>query len=524
MKPMRLSPGRIARLAIVIAMTAIALLLSACSRSGTEVSRYHCPMHPTYISDKPGNCPICGMRLVPIEEGPTKPAASAPNADGGVTVWTCPMDPDVVSDKPGRCPKCGMALEPKRAAAGAQAVAPGNKGGERRILYYRSPMDPKVTSPTPAKDSMGMEFVPVYSDEVGAPGAGIAGLAPIDVDPEGLRLAGVRTAVAERGRIERTIRAVGVVRPEETRIRHVHTKTSGYIEKLFIDFTGQPVKKGRPILSMYSPELLASQQEYTRAREAAATLEKSSDPTSRQAAEEMLSGARRRLELFDVPASSIAELDRSGSARRTVTLLAPVSGIVTSKGVFEGMQVEPGTELFTVSDLSSVWIEADVYENEASVVKVGQEAKLTLAYQPGSEMKGKVKYIYPYLNPETRTLKVRFDFPNPGLALKLDMYVTVELPVESEDGVIVPDSAIIDTGVRQVVFVSPSEGRFEPHLVKVGIRADGRAQILSGVAAGERVAIKANFLLDSESRLRAAISAAPSAPAVSAQPAAVSAP
>jgi membrane fusion protein, copper/silver efflux system len=309
MKPVLMSPGSIAKLAIFIAMTVIALLLAACSKSGSTVSRYQCPMHPTYISDKPGDCPICGMRLVPIEAGKAKPAV------------------------------------------------PGDTGGGRRILYYRSPMDPKVTSPIAAKDSMGMEFVPVYSDEVRAPGAGIPGLAPIDVDPEGLRLAGVRTAVAERGRIERTIRAVGVVRPEETRIRHVHTKTSGYIEKLFIDFTGQPVKKGRPILSMYSPELLASQQEYTRAREAAANLERSNDPTSRQAAEQMLSGARQRLELFDVPASSIAELERSGTARRTVTLLAPVSGIVTSKGVFEGMQVEPGTELFTVSDLSSVWIE-----------------------------------------------------------------------------------------------------------------------------------------------------------------------
>jgi membrane fusion protein, copper/silver efflux system len=430
MKPVLMSRGRIARLAFFIAMTVIALLLAACSKSGSAATQYHCPMHPTYVSDKPGDCPICGMRLVPIEPGKAKP------------------------------------------------------------------------------EFKGAPAAPL--------GAGVAGMAPIDVRAEGLRLAGVRTAVAENGRIDRTIRAVGVVRPEETRIRHVHTKTSGYIEKLFIDFTGQPVQKGRPILSMYSPELLASQQEYTRAREAAANLEKVNDPTARQAADQMLSGARRRLELFDVPASSIAELDRSGSARRTVTLLAPVSGIVTSKGVFEGMQVEPGTELFTVSDLSSVWIEADVYENEASVVKVGQEARLTLAYQPGTEMKGKVKYIYPYLNPATRTLKVRFDFPNPDLALKLDMYVTVELPVQSEEGVIVPDSAIMDTGVRQIAFVNPTEGRFEPRLVKVGIRADGRAQILTGVAAGERVAIKANFLLDSESRLRAAISGvATAAPAAS---------
>jgi membrane fusion protein, copper/silver efflux system len=409
------SRRRVLRLSLVIVTAVLAVLLGACARTDGGATQYQCPMHPTYISDKPGDCPICAMRLVPVQTA-------------------------------------------KRPASGA------------------------------------------------AVGTGAAGLAPIDVDPEGLRLAGVRTAVAEHARIDRTIRAVGVVRPEETRIRHVHTKTSGYVEKLFIDFTGQPVKKGRPILSFYSPELLASQQEYARAREAAAGLPKSNNPAAREAAEQMLAGARRRLELFDVPASSIAEIERSGATRRAVTLLAPVSGIVTSKGVFEGMQIDPGTELFTVSDLSWVWIEADVYENEASVVTVGQEAKLTLAYQPGIEMKGKVKYIYPYLNPDTRTLKVRFDFPNPGLALKLDMYVAVELPVQSEEGVVVPDSAVMDTGARQIVFVNPAAGRFEPRLVKVGIRAEGRAQILSGIAAGERVAIKANFLLDSESRLRSAIS------------------
>lgn len=500
------SLGRI----VMFLIAALALVLAAaCSRSGAGTSRYHCPMHPTYVSDKPGDCPICGMRLVPIDEGktsasPAKRAAPSSSA----TVWSCPMHPDVVSDRPGRCPKCGMALEPH---------APAGASGEHKILFYRSPMDPKVTSPVPAKDSMGMDFVPVYADEQAASGP-VPGLAPIDVDPEGLQLAGVRTAVAERGKLERTIRAVGIVRPDETRVRHVHTKISGWIDKLIVNFTGESVKKGSPILSLYSQELLATQEEYLRARDAATSLEKSGLSAAKEQASSMLESARRRLELFDVPTGLITELDKTGVPRRTVTLLAPASGIVTGKQIFEGQQVEPGMELFTISDLSRVWIEADLYENEANSVHVGDKAKISLAYGQQPDMNGSVKYVYPFLNPETRTLRIRFEFPNPDLALKLEAFVNVEIPVAASEGVIVPDSAIMDTGLRQIVFVNTSGGHFEPRQIRVGIRADGKAQILSGVQAGEHVAVKANFLLDSESRLRAAISApSDSAPTTSAQ-------
>jgi RND family efflux transporter MFP subunit len=176
-----------------------------------------------------------------------------------------------------------------------------------------------------------------------------------------------------------------------------------------------------------------------------------------------------------------------------------------SKSVFEGQQVEPGMELFTITDLSKVWIEADVYESEATAVHIGQEGTITFANDPGQPLAGKIKYIYPYLNADTRTLRVRFNFANPKMKLKLESYANVEIPVETDEGAIVPDSAIMDTGVRQVAFVNTANGRFEPRLVKVGIRSDGRAQILSGIVPGERVAIKANFLLDSESRLRAAL-------------------
>ncbi len=353
------------------------------------------------------------------------------------------------------------------------------------------------------------------SEAVGSNGSVVPGHAPIEVSAEGMRLAGVQTAVAEQGHIERTIRAAGVVRADERRIRHVHTKVAGWIEKLYADFTGEAVLRGRPILTIYSQELLASQQEYLRAREASQKLQGSTVAGARQGADDMLAAARERLELFDVPAQFIATLDHSGAPQRTVTLLAPSSGIVTAKQIVEGQQIEPGMELFSISDLSHVWIEADVYESEASAIHVGQDARLALPSDPGAPLAGKVKGIDPYLSPDTRTLSVRSDFANPGLKLKLDMFVNVDLTVQTDERVIVPDSAIMDTGVRQIAFVNSTGGRFEPRLVRVGIRADGKAQVLDGIKVGERVATKANFLLDSESRLRVALSGAEARPSAS---------
>jgi len=445
--------------------------MTSCAKSSEQAIRYHCPMHPTYISDKPGDCPICGMRLVPIDE---KKGAASPGSP-----HSPPSNPDHAPTATGQM--------------------------EHKLLHYRSPMDPKITSPTPTKDSMGMDFVPVYADEVANVAGAVPGLASIDVSAEGLRLAGVRTAVAEQGRISRTIRAVGVVRADETRVRHVHTKISGWIEKLYVNFTGEPVAAGRPILTIYSQELLAAQHEYLQAKKASGTMQSSDLSAVREGADDMVTASRRRLELLDVPKSLIAGLDRGGEVSRTVTITSPVGGIVMAKNVFEGQEVNPGMELFMITDLSRVWIEADIYESEMSAVHLGQEAKITFMNDPGSVMTGKIKYIFPYLNAETRTLRVRFNFANPGLKLKLESYANVEIPVETDEGAIVLDSAIMDTGVRQVVYVNTGEGRFEPRLVKLGIRSDGRAQILSGVSPGERVAVKANFLLDSESRLRAAM-------------------
>ncbi len=490
--------------AIVLAV--VLLLAGGCRKAPEQKVMYHCPMHPSYISDKPGDCPICGMRLVPIE---AKGGAPAPSR--------------------GQAPPPGAPAESTSAAAPsattpapAPAAPAGGGSADRRILYYRSPMNPQVTSPTPAKDEMGMDFVPVYAEEAGAgaaAGGAVPGRAPVSATAEGLRLAGVQTAVAVDERLARTVRAVGMVRADERRVERVQTRVAGWIQSLAVNFAGQMVRKGDPILTFYSPELLASQEELLRARASAAQFATSPVEEVRRGADDLLAAARRRLELLDVPQSFIAELERTGKARHDVTLVAPVSGYVTAKEVYAGQQVEPGMELFTVTDLGSVWVEAQLYEYEAPLVRAGQAASITLPYDPAYAREGKVAYVYPYLDEATRTLAVRLDVPNPDLALKPGMYANVSLDLEAGEGVVIPDDAVMSTGQRQLVYVERSPGLFDPRVVRTGLRSDGRVQILSGVAAGERVVTRANFLLDSESRLRAAISGADSAREAASAPA-----
>lgn len=449
--------------------------LASCSKGQEAAAHYHCPMHPTYVSDTPGDCPICGMRLVPIAtsrgdasapvtppDHPRTPAVpGAGTTAPAATRWTCPMEEcGIHTDQPGKCPRCGMDLVRENGGA-----APAHE----------------------------------------PPATGVPGLATVETTGEGRRLAGVQTAVARRERIERTIRAVGTVVADETRIRHVHTKIAGWVDELYVDFTGQAVRKGMPILSIYSQELLASQEEYLRAREAARRFEGSSLPEIRKGGEDLVQAARRRLQLFDVPKGFIDRLERTGKPVRNVPVQAPWSGIVTAKQVYEGQQVEPGMELFTITDLSHVWIEAELYENEVGKVRVGDEAVLSMSSDASVRLAGRVKYVLPYLSPDTRTQKVRFDVANPDGALKPAMYADVQLTLQAADGVVVPDSAVMDTGLRQVVFVEGEKGAFEPREIRVGLRSQGRAQILEGLKEGERVAVAANFLLDSESRLRSAL-------------------
>lgn len=411
-----------------------------------------------------------------------------------------------------------------RAPGGTPSGTKGVASTDRKVLFYRNPMNPAITSPVPAKDEMGMDYLPVYADEGGAPEKPrsvaeqtedffsekaappkVEGLAGVTLDGRGIALSGVQTAAATLEVTRRTVRTVGRIVPDETAISHVHTKVGGWVEKLHVNFSGQQVRRGGPLLDLYSPEILATQEELLGALASAARLEAAGDKELRESAAAIVAAARRRLTLYDVPKAVIAAVEREGRPRRAVTLVAPAGGYVTSKGIVEGQQVEPGMELYTITDLARVWVEADLYEQEARAARVGQEAVLTLPYDPAVRLDGKVAYVQPVLDPASRTLKVRLEFPNPDLVLKPGMFGDVTLTLEAGEGVSIPDTAVIDSGTRQVVFVALGEGRFEPRVVRLGVRGEGRAQVLAGVSAGEQVVIRANFLLDAESRLRALV-------------------
>jgi RND family efflux transporter MFP subunit len=411
--------------------------------------------------------------------------------------------------------------------AGTEAGAPGG----RKLLFYRNPMNPAITSPVPAKDEMGMDYLPVYADEGGAPEKPksiaeetedffaeeaapprVEGLAGVTLDGRGVALSGVQTAAATVETTRRAVRTVGRIVPDETAVRHVHTKVGGWVEKLHVNFSGQHVRRGSPLLDLYAPDILATQEELLGALASAARTGAAGDTALRESAAAIVEAARRRLALYDVPDAVVAAIERDGRPRRAVTLVAPAGGYVTSKGIVEGQQVEPGMELYTITELARVWVEADLYEQEARAARIGQEAVLTLPYDPAVRLEGRVAYVQPLLDPASRTLKVRLEFPNPDLALKPGMFADVALTLEAAEGVSVPDSAVIDSGTRQVVFVGLGGGRFEPRLVRIGVRGEGRAQVLSGVSAGEQVVVRANFLLDSESRLRALVEQATAAP------------
>jgi Cu(I)/Ag(I) efflux system membrane fusion protein len=329
----------------------------------------------------------------------------------------------------------------------------------------------------------------------------------VQISPERQQLIGVKFGTVEMRPLEKVIRTVGSVDYDEKRLVTVSPKIGGWIEDLFADFTGRYVRKGDPLLTIYSPELVSTQEEYLLALRAKKDLIKSPFSEVAGSGNSLAESAKRRLKLWDMTDDQIRILEETGQPKKTVTLYSPFSGFVLEKNVYKGMNVMPGMALFKLADLSVVWLYADIYEYELPFVRLGQLATIQLSYLPGETFTGKVVYIYPSLNPETRTAKVRFEFPNPHGNLKPEMYANVEIKVHLGQKLTIPDGAIIDTGLRQLAIVDKGNGYFEPREVQVGSKMDGYYDVIKGLKPGERVVSSANFLIDSESKLKVAVGA-----------------
>jgi len=373
---------------------------------------------------------------------------------------------------------------------------------ERKPLFYRNPMNPEVTSPVPAKDNMGMAYIPVFADS-GASANEPAGT--VTIDPVTVQNIGVRTALAERKTLTRKVQSVGRVDYDEKLITRLHPKTEGWIGKVQVDETGEPVKRDQVLLSIYSPQLVSSQEEYLLALNNMKILKGSPFPDIRRGAKNLLRSTRERLELLDVPEHQIKQLERTRKVMKFLHIHSPFEGVVVKIGARDGQYVTPKTQIYMIADLSNVWTYVDVYEYELPWIKVGDEAHMRLASLPGEEFVGKIKYIYPYMNGKTRTIKVRLEFKNPDLKLKPDMFADVSIHASKQvNALVIPSKAVLRTGSRNVVFVVRAPGKYEPRDVKLGISSDGLVQILAGVKEGEQVVTSAQFLIDSESKLREA--------------------
>jgi RND family efflux transporter MFP subunit len=380
---------------------------------------YYCPMHKTYHSDKPGNCPICSMKLVKLE-GPSTATA----------------------------------------ATGAPAT------------------------PTPNPASQDGIFVP----------------------PEKQQLIGMRTVAAEMGTLTKEIRIVGKVSYDETRLTHIHSKVSGYIEEVFADSVGKAVRAGDPLFTIYSPDLVATEQDFLLAVKSRELLRTSTLASAAQGSENLIAAARERLRLWDVTDQEIARLETEGKMKRAIAVYSPVTGVVMERAAYHhGTFVDPSKDLFTIVDLSRVWVLGEAYETDLPFIRTGQAAEIELPYSGGGrKIRGRVEFIYPFLDPKSRTAQVRMEFANPSLSLKPEMFTNINMSVSVGRQVLVPQDAVMDTGSEQYVFIDKGDGYVQPRKVKVSAEAGERVGIEQGLKAGERVVTGANFVVDSESRLKGA--------------------
>ncbi len=378
-----------------------------------------------------------------------------------------------------------------------------SRGEGRRILYWQDPMNPAYRSDTPGKAPDGMDLVPVYAGEGPADSTFPPGT--VRISPEKQQLIGVKYGEVGYRDLSRSIRTVGRLVTDETKIVRVQTKVSGWIEEVHVDFIGKLVRKNQPLISIYSPELVSTQQEFLLANRAREQLKDNPVKEIAEGALSLYESARKRLRLWDISEEQIRRIEESGSPAKTMTLYSPITGFVQNRNAFAGQRVTPETELYTIADLSTIWILADIYEFEVPLVKVGQKGSVTLPYFPERTFSGKITYIYPQFDFATRTLKVRLEVKNPDFELKPNMFANVELQVDFGRQLSLPEEAVLDSGNEQTVFVAREGGHFEPRRVRLGPKVGGFFIVRDGVGDGERVVTSANFLIDSESQLKTAV-------------------
>ncbi len=395
------------------------------------------------------------------------------SAEAESVTYYCPMHPTYTSKQPGHCPICSMTLV-KRSAPTAGGLA--------------GPASPAPSAPA------------------------VEGRVAVTIPLERQQLIGVTTDVVREVPLERSVRTVGRVAYDESRVQHVHVKFGGYVEHPYVDFVGAVVKRGDKLFDIYSPELFATQSEYLLAvRSRDHTGAGASEETKARAAA-LVDAARQRLLLWDIQPGEIRRLEQRGEPERTLAIHSPYDGVVVERKAIHGMQVSPGDTVYAIADLSQVWVLADVYEYELPYVQVGQRARMTLSYLPGRSWDGTVTYVYPTVESKTRTVKVRLEFANPELLLKPDMFADVVMEGDLGKALVVPERAVIMTGLKSVVFVDHGDGRLEPRIVDLGAHLSDGYEVRGGLTEGERVVTSGNFLIDSESRLEAAVSGAQPAP------------
>ncbi len=384
----------------------------------------------------------------------------------------------------------GTATAPVSTASTAEKPQP---------LFYRNPMNPEITSPVFMQDEMGMDYIPVFADDTKGPAG------TVQIDPTTVQTIGVRTAKAESRSMARIIQTVGRVEYDEQRLVQLHPKTEGWIEEMYIQTTGEPVRADTILLSLYSPQLVATQQEFVLALKNLNTLQASPFDDVRTGAEELVQTTEERLRLLDVPDHQINDLKKTLAIRKDLHIHSPAAGIIINIGARKGQYVTPQTELYSIADLSRVWVLVDIYEDELPWIKIGDQARMSVASVPGHTFIGTLAYIYPYAESRTRTVKVRMEFDNPELLLKPDMYADITIEADPiADSIVVPSAAIVRSGTREQVFIQRAPGKFEPHEVTLGISSDGWTRVIRGISAGDEVVVSAQFLIDSESKLREA--------------------